>query len=358
MKVLVVKTSSLGDVIHALQAVEILAEHLPDAKFDFLVSPAFADVAKRTPNLGKLILFDRKKFGAPLTMLPYSIGLIRQLRKEHYDLAIDYQGLMKSAIFAGFSGAKIVAGFAQPREFPAKFFYTKKIPVDNAAHALRRNLELTAALTGVPDYRILPFPPSPEARNKALALLEKNGIEHPHSEKIVVLVPGARWKSKAFPPKLFAASAKILNEQRPGCRFLLTGGPAEAQAAREVLAEAPDLKIVNLVGQTDIDTLIEVLRLASVVLCNDSGPMHIAAADGTPVAAFIGPTRAERTGPMPLHPEMAEVLSAHGECSGCLKRECPISQPPPCHAITPAIAATVLGELLDRNSAVHPVQRD
>jgi len=329
LKILVVKTSSLGDVVHALPAVNALAEAFPDAEIDFLVCPAFADIVHYCRKLHQIILFDRKKFKNWKTALPYSLSLIRELRQREYDLIIDLQGLLRSALFAGFAKGKRKIGFLKPREMPARLFYNESAAVA-PGHAVERNMALIRHITGIPATAELSLPEDPEFKKEAETLLKKTGVSP--DVPLIAIAPGARWKSKRFPAELFGKAAKIIGTRHPEVRFLLLGASSENEDSATIAAFLPE-RAVNLTGKTSIGSMFELLRNARGLLCNDSGPMHIAAALHTPVLALNGPTAPHRTGP---YGKNCRVLQTEElSCLGCLKRVCPKAATPPCWAIPP-----------------------
>ncbi|MBO5899339.1 MAG: hypothetical protein J6Q80_01260, partial [Lentisphaeria bacterium] len=216
-RILIVKPSSLGDIIHAFPALVLLKKCFPHSECDFLVNPSFAGILDFSPvPIRKKILFERKKLGKLSTVLPETLKLIKNLRAEKYDLVVDFQGLLRSAFFAGFANAKYgCAGFAVPREKASAAFYRYKAKV-NAVHAVERNVELVNLLTG--NNFTTPVCDIPRGEyNKA----ELDRLP----EKFVLMLPGARWESKRFPETLFGSIANLLS--RKGIASILAGSPDE-----------------------------------------------------------------------------------------------------------------------------------
>lgn len=312
-RILVVKPSSLGDIIHLFPALELLYRHFEGAELDFLVHPAFAGALDYSPwPVSRRILFEREKLGRPTEFPGEFRRLVGALRERPYDCVIDFQGLFRSAFFARAAARNApVVGFASPREFTARLFYNVAVRA-RGTHAVERNVELANFfIGGEPSVPVLPAPPVPEH----VALPE--GLP----QKYLLLLPGARWPSKCFPPALFAAAARRIMKRFPGLRAVIAGGNDAAEPAREILRELPP-DTVDLCGRTTLPELFEVVRGASGVICNDSGPMHVAALMRRPLCAFFGSTRPEATGPWGLPTRCVVVRNCMAECLGCMRREC------------------------------------
>lgn len=332
MRVLIIKTSSLGDVIHALPAVNLLVKNIPDVKIDWLIKPEFKNMLKYCPNLDEIIFFEGKKFASLLHSFRYTRELVRKIRQKKYDMVIDLQGLMRSAVFAGFADAEIKAGFARPRERLAALFYNKRVDVQ-FRHAVDRNLDLVRGVLGLElaaevDMELLKLKKCDEFAVGAEKLLEESPWNR--EEKLVAIVPGARWESKKFPVEFFVEIMEKLHGRMNVC-FMLIGGPDEKKDGEKIedTAALSNMKIINFIGKSSIGESAELLRIADFILCNDSGPMHIGASMGTPLGAFFGPTRPERTGPYGI--QCRVFRNEKCSCIGCLKRECPLTPDVLCH---------------------------
>ena len=333
-KILVIKPSSLGDVVHLFPALELLRRSFPDKELDFVIHPAFAGLLDFSPfPVRKKILFDRKKLGS-LWRFPVEVfKLLRELRREEYELVIDFQGLLRSGLMAASVRSCIIAGFEKPREKAAVWFYSKKIPVNMEQHAVSRYVELVNKLCftsfEVPEVK-LPSRPS------GIADLP---------ERYVVMVPGARWESKKFPPELFGNIFLEIKKRVPGCSTVIVGAACdkkEAQKIRELVPEALDLT-----GKTSLAQLIPIMGQAEAVITNDSGPMHIAALTGTRIFALFGPTRTDLTGPWG---EKNEIITCSGlQCLECMKRFCPASSE--CHRIDPVRTGEKIAAYIQQKSS-------
>ena len=308
-RILVIKPSSFGDIVHLFPALGLLKRQYPDALLDFVVNPEFVSLLEFSPfPVNKTIIFERRKLGKFSTFFPAFFNLISELRREKYDLVIDFQGLFRSGLCTFFSRGKVRAGFASPREKAAALFYNRKIAVP-LSHAVKRNVLLTEALCDIPaggNVELFPLPISASGR-AALPELP---------EKYMVLLPGTRWESKRFPTGFFAALVRKLKEKMPGLKFVAAGAPSEA-----ILADAIGEGVINLAGKTTLASLFELLRSSCGAIGNDSGPLHAAAALNIPVFGFYGPTEPGLTGPWG---DKTKVFQRDDlPCIGCLKRQCP-----------------------------------
>lgn len=352
-RILVIKPSSLGDIFHVFPALELLRRRFPAAELDFLIHPAFAEILDYSPwPVSRRILFERKRMGRLKTMLPEFVKLIRALRERRYDLVIDFQGLTRSALFARLARHDgPVIGFAAPREAAARLGYTLRLPVV-AGHAVERNVGLINALFGSSDA-----PPLPELPRIA-ANAEQAELLMPGDRPLIFLLPGARWESKRFPPWLFAQSILEFRKRRPEFRFGILGGSGDREIEAEILRLAgPEAPIVPLAGKTTLGVTMELLRRADLVISNDSGPIHAAAALGKRIIGFFGPTLPEKTGP---YGGNSRILRAEGlDCLGCLRRECPkkSGETLRCHRLQPETVAEEMVKLLEFHG-MKPADRE
>ncbi len=301
-KILVVKPSSLGDVVHALPFLNALRSSLPGAEIHWVIARGLEGMLEGHPYVERLWVIDKEQWkrvsrlGATLSGLK---ALVQGLRAERYDLAVDLQGLLRSALITAFSGASLKAGFSDAREL-SPLFYDLKTRGGGDIHAVDRYLKL-AALLGMRTGEVLfPFP----------QVREDNGVRGQYW----VVVPGARWPSKRWPVEYFIEVVKALP-----MRAVIIGGRDDAGIAGRIVSALPEGTVVNLAGKTDLPRLLSVIKGASFMVSNDSGPMHIGAALSVPVYALFGPTSEVLTGP---YGEGHHVFRAPIECSPCFRRTC------------------------------------
>ena len=337
-RILIIKPSSLGDIFHTFPAVARLHELFPEAEFDWLVHPAFADALDYAPvPIQKKILFQRRELGKLSTMLPAMLDLIRELRSVQYDYVFDFQGLFRSAFFARMTKGRVV-GFARPRESMARWFYHNWSKVNLRLHAVRRNQLLVERFFQTGTMRTAVEMPSNAANYQSLdSKLQRLGIEE--NDLIIGVSPGARWESKAFPAELFARCILLTSEMLPQAKFVIMGAPADQKLAENIRLLAADAKVVSLAGSTSLGELVELIKRSKVLLANDSGPVHIAAAARVPVVCFYGPTNPNLTGPFGDIHTIFQRGDLH--CIKCMNRKCRniVTE---CHNLDAAAAATAI----------------
>lgn len=318
-RILLIKPSSLGDIVHALPMLAALRRRWPDAHIAWLVGASFAPLLDGHPLIDEVIRFDRKRYGQMWWNPAASIAFWRfvaSIRRRRFDLVIDLQGLIRSGLLSWFSGARRRVGFAHARE-AAWLFYTQRVscPPDSP-HAVDRNLCVARQL-GLPiDPIEFPLALTDAELERARALLAETQTDS--SESITAILPGARWASKQWPARRFAEVVDTL--QANGTRCLLLGAPDDEPLGEIIMRECRDAP-VNLIGRTSLRELVALLALADRVVCCDSGPMHIAAALDRPLTAIFGPTDPNRTGP---YGSRSAVVRRDLQCSPCLRRVCPL----------------------------------
>lgn len=336
MKVLIVKTSSLGDIIHTLPCLAGLKQNGADVSW--LVGNSFSSLLKNHPYLKQLFIFDREKWRGIKILLnqPELWHLVRQIRQEKFDVVLDVQGLLRSSFFTLFSGTPKRIGFANAREL-AWLAYNQRIQVpSHIQHAVDRNAYLVEQLLGHSIPRLFPIPITQDDENKAAFLIPKLPA--------IVLAPGARWESKRWPLTHFIELIEML--EGSSVSIVLIGSKAELPLTQEILKRVKrgfiGNTIVHLTGETTLPQLAAVMKRSNLVISNDSGPMHIAAAVNTPVLALFGPTDPAKTGPYGAN---QRVLQHQLPCWPCRYRVCPKNFP--CIAtITPQEVFTNLQQML------------
>ena len=307
-KILIIKPSAIGDVVHTLPVLDLLRRRYPDARISWLVTPACAGLLERHPQLDEVIRFERREFGkgwrSPKVAADF-YRFTRSLKDRRFDLVIDLQGLFRSGWLAWATRAPVRVGPANARE-GAPLFYTHRVDTgDPEQHAIERYLTVAQAVGCERGPVRFNFATNDEDR-AALAPLLKD--ETPYA----VLLPGTNWATKRWPIEHFAALVRPLRE-RFGLRTVVAGGPGDAELARQL----PDS--LNLAGATTLRQLVALLERAAVVVANDSGPMHIAAALGRPLVTPYGPTSPIRTGP---YRRLDTVIRLDVPCSPCFSRTC------------------------------------
>lgn len=344
-RICLIKPSSLGDVIHSLSVLAALRESYPEAFISWVVAPANASLLEGHPMLDEVLIFDRTAWGKvgrlPKTAVEVA-GLVSALRRGRYELVIDLQGLIRSALLTFAAGAPERVGFANSREY-SPFFYSRRVEVpEGPIHAVDRYMLVAEAVTGKSHPVAFPLGLTDEDRLEVELFLESHGLEP--SQPLVVLSPGARWSSKRWAPQNFATLGEALF-RRFGLQPVIVGGPGE-----ETVVEAVRGALSGKVPAVSFRSLRAVAALfarSQVAVTNDSGPMHLAAAAGCPVVAVFGPTDPRLTGP---YGEEHQVVSHPVECAPCFLKDCPIGHDCLVGVSVEAVEAAVEGVLAERAS--------
>lgn len=333
-KVLIVKISSLGDILHAFPAVSLIAETLENPEIDWLVNPVFAPVLKYHSGVSGVIGFPRKDLASPLSFPLSFINLLREIREKKYDLVFDFQGLLRSALFAWFARSYGVAGFAETRERAAKIFYSGRITIEpQYVHAVEKNVRLVSKILGI-DFKVPenPLPVVDEFRRMAEKTALSAGILG--TDICLGVAPGARWESKRWPPEFFIEVLKKVLLTVPSAKIILFGTSDDLIPASKIESACASSNVINLCAKTKLGEFVEFIRMCRCFLSNDSGPMHLSAALGVPVVALFGPTDPEKTGP---YCKNRVVFQADKSCIKCFKRYC-YAQNFSCHGSIDSVA--------------------
>ena len=292
--ILITKPSSLGDIVLALPALRVLRKSFPEAKISWLIRPEFAQLIENHPHLNEIITFDRKLLGKAW-FHPGAFGalmsLIRKLRRSEFDVIFDFQGLFRTASLAWLSGCKLRFGMANAREL-ATIFYTHKVPQNiECIHMVDYYLKIIQA-AGASEFGVeFVFPQNPNAEDSVSKLLASHGIQDDYA----VLISGSAHQDKCWPPERFARLADKISSQY-NLSIVATGSTSEASIVEKVKEKA-NVPIASLAGQTSLSELVALLKHAKLVVSNDTGPGHIAAALGVPLVLIFG-----RANPIRLHP--------------------------------------------------------
>ena len=336
-KILLIKLSAVGDVIHTIPVLNKLRRRYPSAQLDWLVTPAIAELLRHNPAITNVIEFAREDWSRPWTPAPFVsyARLAAKLRANAYDLVVDMHGQFRTAVFALATGAPVRIGFdrprarvwdASPRTFSAEarkhawqgaregswLAYTDHIPVPTLdLHAVDRYLSVGPILgfeEGPPDFS---FPIPPAASANIESLLRRHDIA---GAPLVVMAPGTIWETKHWGTDKFAEVARHFLQK--GFAVALMGSRRERAICEEVARLAPGS--VDVAGETTLTELAALVRRSAISVTNDSGPMHLAVALGRPVVSVFGPTDPIWIGP---YGRADAVLRAGVPCSPCLLRQ-------------------------------------
>jgi len=301
-RLLIVRLSAMGDVVHTLPAAQALREACPNAMIGWVIEERWAELlcAPGTPCRGQrsaqrplvdwvhpVNLTGWRKSLFTVSTLQQIVKVWNDVRAAHYDIAVDLQGAMRSAVLARWSGARVVYGASEPRESPASLWYTRRA-IARGAHVIEQNLSVVEAVAQrkmkVP---CVEFPRDAEAERCTAQRLAEAGVG-----EFVILNPGAGWGAKRWPAERYGRVAREL--AKDGVRSILNCGPGEDALAREAEA-ASEGAAVSM--KCSITELIALTRRARLFIGGDTGPMHLAAALQVPDVAIFGPTDPARNGP-------------------------------------------------------------
>ena len=304
---LIVRLGSLGDVVHAIPVAAALRHRFPQAQIDWMVDPRYVELLDLVACVDRTVPIDPRgltRRGARV------LSTLTALRRARYDIVIDLQGLLKSALLARLVRAGCTIGFPHRylREPLARFMYTETPDPTGAAHVIDQNLALLEPLD-VGDRRVhfpVTIPRTPAAESVAARF----------DRRYVMLNAGAAWPNKRWPAARFGAVAAAI-EREFGLRSIVLWGPGEQPLAAAVAAASAGAAEAS--PPTAIADLVSLARPAQLMISGDTGPLHIAAAVGTPLVALFGPTRPERNGPWAAHDE---AVSRAADCSCVYERHC------------------------------------
>jgi heptosyltransferase-1 len=339
-RILLVKLSSFGDVIHALPTLEALRTAYPDGHITWLVESAYAPLLTGHPALDEVVAVPRVRLRQNLNSreLPALARLMRRLRAQPFDLVLDLQGLLKSAIWVALARSPRKVGYHGTREGSYLVLTERVAPYNPDAHAVRRYLHLAHYL-GAP-------PAPPRFRLGFSGQINLDSLIPPAGARpLAVIHPGARWATKLWPTSAWARLADWLGREQ-GLTVALTGSQADRDLAEAIISQAAT-PVLNLAGRTTLAELAAVYRQAVLAVTTDTGPMHLAAAVGTRVAAVFGPTAPWRTGPFG---EGHEIVRLDLDCSPCFRRHCP---EPRCLTELPLAAVQTACEKILSNRRVN-----
>ncbi|MCS7150571.1 MAG: glycosyltransferase family 9 protein [Caldimicrobium sp.] len=315
MRLLIVKLSALGDVIQTLPALSLLRQELSSVAIDWVVEERNAELLIDHPYLQRTILFKREYFQRPKDLYFF----LKSLRTEEYTMAIDFQGLLKSALIIFASRARYRIGFANHREGSPLFYNVKLKPYDPELHAVKRYLMLARKVIlfltfgrelEVEEVEEIPRSiPMPEIKPK---------IEF--QRPFFLLIAGARWETKVWPYSHWETFLRYCEALRKDYDFYFIG--SEKEHSLKEFAERMSQRfsgVQSLVGRLNLRELVYVMKKSRAIITVDTGTMHLASLLNKPILALFGPTSAGRTGPWS---DVFITLEAGLPCQPCFKRYC------------------------------------
>jgi lipopolysaccharide heptosyltransferase I len=306
-RILIIKPSAIGDIVHALPVLNLMRRRWPEAHITWMVTAACAGMVESHPQINEVIRFDRTGSASAWRSPAAAVRLarfMRELRERRFDLVVDLQGLFRSGWFAGQTKAPRRVGFANAREM-GWLFYTARVISSWEDHAVERYLCMAEALGLGKEPVEFHFAVSDADRAAVATML-------PEAAPYAVLLPGANWETKRWPVERFAALVNPIR-QRFGLQSIIAGGSAD----RALAAQIPGA--LDLTGKTNLHQLVALLERAALVIGADTGPTHIAAALNKPLVTMHGPTDAVLTGP---YGRNDGVIRLDIPCSPCFSRKC------------------------------------
>ncbi len=315
--ILIIRLSSLGDILHALPAFTALRKAYPNSRIDWLVADKCKFLLSAVRSIDGIHVLDT----SALLRIPPDLhawrqlwSLIRNMRKRHYDLSLDFQGLLKTAFLGLLSGARTRVGFSRElaREFPAHWFYQQTLAKPGeSVHVIRLN-RMLAELTGplpaaaAPDFAV------PEADSRHVDdLLKKHQLTD-----FIVINPGGGWPTKRWDPKRYGDLAKRIRTEL-NLSVAVTTGPGEESYFHAIAERCGEHMPLHF--PVSFIQLIPLIRKARLFIGGDTGPFHLACALGVAVVGIFGPTSPARNGPWTSGDE---VIAHRLPCSFCYGRIC------------------------------------
>ena len=313
--ILIIKPTSLGDVVHALPVLAKVRDAFPDARVSWLVADALRPLVESNDRLDHVYGFHRRG-GGLFGTAKANIALACALRRADFDCVIDLQGLLRSALFAWITRSPMRVGLSDARE-GSRAFYTHVAQVDGAVHAVERYLKVGEVLGFDGDQAYFGLEMPQWAHGSVARMLES--LEPASLRPYIALSPGARWPTKMWPAENFTEAARLLRERFGGTIFLV-GAEPDAGASGARIAREMGEGVVNCIGRTSIEELVALFGRMDMLITPDTGLLHVADALGVPLVAIFGPTDPAKTGP---YIQRDRVMVSHA-CpeAPCFRRDC------------------------------------
>lgn len=317
-RILIVRPSALGDVARTVPALVTLRNAFPGAHIDWLVHEAYVDVIRCHPALNGVVPFARGRFGRMLTQrgaLGEFLAWSRGLRQGGYDIAVDLQGLFRSGVFTWLTRASRRIGFANARE-GAALAYNRRHRIDAQMHTVDRMLALLEAEGLPPAHDMRLYVPDDDAQWLSRHTADLGWGDRPY----LCLAPAARWRCKCWPLERYAELARRLADHpRCGGRVMVLASPSERQQIAPLLDSLGGDMQVSC-PETTVGRMMAIISSAALVVCNDSGPLHVAVGFDIPIVAVFGPTLAGVVGPYRRDDAVVQVAGVTPEIAQQFRR--------------------------------------
>jgi heptosyltransferase-1 len=326
VKILILKPSSLGDVVQALPVLRLIKRHIPKSEVYWWIESRLAPLLVGDPDLAGLVLFDRRRWAKPQHW-PEVLRSVRWARSQHFDWVIDLQCLIRSGSFAWLANGGLTVGLDEAREGARGFYDLAARRPSFYTHAVDWYLGVLPLLN-VPTHWNFSWLPERPAVAETVRL-RANAL----SPRWIVVQPGARWANKRWPVEHFTSLIEKMAAADSTAHFAVLGG-VEDQPLGEAISRTAPSRCLDLTGKLSLPEMVEWIRLCELMVTNDTGPMHVAAALRRPVIGLFGPTEPRRTGP---YGQVDNVLRLNLPCAPCMKPRCGYTKPLEClRALAPA----------------------
>ena len=312
--ILVVKLSAIGDVIHALPVSYAIKETFPEAKVTWVVEPPAYDLLTNNPYIDEIIVFEKKKFKSIGGFIKHIPAFAALLKAGHYDVALDLQGLGKSAAIAYLSQAPVKLGCANMRELSNRIS-RPVIGVNANGHIVERYLDVAREIGCRVEKVVFPIVITDNEADIAERLMVQAGMNS--QNPYVILAVGANWPNKRWPTKYYAHLVDWLYNQKI-IPVIIGGGVVDERLAEEIVAAA-QIPPVNLVNKTTLKQLAFIIKQSKVIIGGDTGPVHLAAGLTKPTLMIMGPTNKNRNGP---YHQQENAIEVGYDCKHCWQRTC------------------------------------
>lgn len=310
MNILIIKQTSLGDVLNSTVAIKILKHNFPNTNITFLVDKSAYNIMKYNKDINKFIIFDfkliqKKYLKSPIKVITHIISILKEIRKIHYDMAFDLQGLFRSVFFLYLSKAK--KKYVKGRWIFLKKYRNKYI---HAIEEIKNTLKI-AGLEIIPSKMEI-YTSDNEVEKINTLLREIN----PNNKKMLIISPFTRWNSKNWGTHNYNNLLKLIENN---IVIIITGTKDKINETELIFENIYKNNIYNMVGKLNLLELVELIKRADLLLSGDSFPIHVAGAVNTPVISLFGPTDEKRVGPVS---KKSIVLRDEVNCKICYKKNC------------------------------------
>ena len=323
--ILCVRLSAIGDVIHALPIASALREAYPQAEITWIVQQKAYDLVADNPNLDQVVLLPKESWKQEFKEKKWQTikkakRYFADLKAEYdFDLALDVHALFKSALTAYLSGAKKLVGPQDGREGSTLFYDQQIEPPKEEVHQIDRNLQLAKAVGAKIDQVTYDIFIAKEVKEAVDQLLTDLGVNK--AKKLIAINPFTTWDAKDWFKDRYAKLADKLISQLD-CEVLFTGGPSDQSGVAEII-DTMEQSAYNLAGETSLKEVAELYTRADLFIGGDTGPMHLAVAQGAQSVVLMGPTNPKTHGP---YGDQHVVLQPDIECKNCWNRICPLDE--------------------------------